>query len=198
MMTSMRMGSSNWETKTSRPGVHTYGESNVIVQEIKFSLGGTTGWHKHPGVVLLTLAADSGPVDWYDAHCGKVTYEAGDTWTESTRLHDVVNNSAMDAHFLVTYLSRQLSRRGATSARMSPHRNALRRSASTNRTQPRSERRGTTMHSGASCLDSVAIPMPVKKTFFRSSLVRKPPNGSPSRHFLQYLSRFSYQGAAMT
>jgi quercetin dioxygenase-like cupin family protein len=84
--------------------VHTYGASNIVVQEIKFSPGGTTGWHKHPGVVLLTLAADSGPVDWYDAHCGKVTYKAGDTWTESTRLHDVVNNSSMDAHFLVTYL----------------------------------------------------------------------------------------------
>src|ERR1700733_1460096 len=85
-------------------GVHTYGASNVVVQEIKFSPGGTTGWHKHPGVVLLTLAADSGPVDWYDAHCGRVTYKAGDTWTESTRLHDVVNNSSMDAHFVITYV----------------------------------------------------------------------------------------------
>jgi quercetin dioxygenase-like cupin family protein len=84
--------------------VHTYGASNVVVQEIKFSPGGTTGWHKHPGVVLLTLTADSGPVDWYDAHCGKITYKAGDTWTEGTKLHDVVNNSSMDAHFLVTYL----------------------------------------------------------------------------------------------
>lgn len=84
--------------------VHTYGASNVVVQEVKFSPGGTTGWHKHPGVLLLTLAADSGPVDWYDAHCGKVTYQAGDTWTEGTKLHDVVNNSSMDAHFLVTYV----------------------------------------------------------------------------------------------
>jgi quercetin dioxygenase-like cupin family protein len=84
--------------------VHTYGASNVVLQDVKFSPGGTTGWHKHPGVVLLTLTADSGSVDWYDAHCGKVTYKAGDTWTEGTRLHDVVNNSAMDAHFLVTYL----------------------------------------------------------------------------------------------
>src|ERR1700760_2237886 len=84
--------------------VHTYGASNVVVQEIKFAQVGTTGWHKHPGVVILTLAADSGSVDWYDAHCGKVTYKAGDTWTEGTRLHDVVNNSSMDAHFVVTSL----------------------------------------------------------------------------------------------
>jgi quercetin dioxygenase-like cupin family protein len=84
--------------------VHTFGASNVIVQDVIFSPGGTTGWHQHPGVLLLTLAADSGPVDWYDAHCGKVTYNAGDTWTEGTKLHDVVNNSSMNAHFVVTYV----------------------------------------------------------------------------------------------
>ncbi len=84
--------------------VHTDGSSNVVVQDVKFYPGGTTGWHKHPGVLLLTLAADSGPVDWYDAHCGKVTYKAGDSWTEGTKLHDVVNNSPTYAHFLVTYI----------------------------------------------------------------------------------------------
>jgi hypothetical protein len=84
--------------------VHTYGASNVIVQDVKITPGGTTGWHRHPGVLLLTLAADSGPVDWYDAHCGKVTYNAGDAWTEGTKLHDVVNNSSVDAHFVATYV----------------------------------------------------------------------------------------------
>ena len=82
----------------------TDGDSNIIQQEIKFSPGGTTGWHKHPGIVVLTLAADSGPVDGYDAECGKTIYKAGDSWTEGTKLHDVVNRSSMDAHFLVTYI----------------------------------------------------------------------------------------------
>jgi len=84
--------------------VHTYGAANFIVQDIKLSPGGTTGWHVHPGILLLTLAADSGQIDWYDAHCGKVTYQAGDAWTESTKLHDVVNNSSTDAHFVITYI----------------------------------------------------------------------------------------------
>ena len=53
---------------------------------------------------MLSLAADSGSIDWYDAHCGKVTYNAGDSWTEGTKLHDVVNNSSADAHFLITYI----------------------------------------------------------------------------------------------
>jgi quercetin dioxygenase-like cupin family protein len=84
--------------------LETEGAANFIQQEIKFSPGGTTGWHTHPGILLLTLAADSGPIDWYDANCVKTVYKAGDSWTESTKLHDVFNSSAMDAHFLVTYV----------------------------------------------------------------------------------------------
>ncbi len=80
------------------------GASNIIQQEVKFSPGGTTGWHTHPGVVILTLAADSGPVDWYDSKCGKTVYVAGDSWTEGTKLHDVVNHGSTDVHFLVTYV----------------------------------------------------------------------------------------------
>jgi quercetin dioxygenase-like cupin family protein len=84
--------------------LETEGASNFIVQDVKFSPGGTTGWHTHPGILLLTLAADSGPIDWYDAHCAKTVYNAGDSWTEGTKLHDVVNNSSQDAHFVVTYV----------------------------------------------------------------------------------------------
>ena len=84
--------------------LETEGPANFIVQEVKFSPGGTTGWHSHPGILLLSLAADSGSIDWYDANCGKHVYNAGDSWTEGTKLHDVVNNSAIDAHFLVTYV----------------------------------------------------------------------------------------------
>ncbi len=82
----------------------TDGASNIIQQEIVFLPGGTTGWHKHPGVVLLTLAADSGPVEWYDKKCGKRVYNPGDSWTEGTKLHDVVNSGTTNVHFLVTYI----------------------------------------------------------------------------------------------
>ena len=78
--------------------------ANYNCSVVNFSQGCTTGWHTHPGILLLSLAADSGPVDWYDAACGKRVYNAGDSWTEGTKLHDVVNNSSIDAHFLVTYV----------------------------------------------------------------------------------------------
>lgn len=84
--------------------METEGAANFIAQEVKFSPGGTTGWHTHPGIILLTLAADSGPIDWYDANCVKHVYKAGDSWTEGTKLHDVVNSSSIDAHFVVTYV----------------------------------------------------------------------------------------------
>lgn len=82
----------------------TEGASNFIVQDAIFSPGGTTGWHTHPGVLLLSLTPDSGPIDWYDATCGKHVYQPGDSWTEGTTLHDVVNNSSLDAHLVVTYV----------------------------------------------------------------------------------------------
>jgi quercetin dioxygenase-like cupin family protein len=84
--------------------LETEGPANFIVQDAVFVPGGTTGWHKHPGVLLLSLTADSGSVDWYDAKCQKHVYNAGDSWTEGTTLHDVVNNSSLNAHFIVTYV----------------------------------------------------------------------------------------------
>ena len=91
-------------TEGFRAGVETDGPANFIVQNVIFGRGGTTGWHRHPGVLLLSLTADSGSVDWYDAKCVKHVYNAGDSWTESTTLHDVVNSSSSNAHFVVTYI----------------------------------------------------------------------------------------------
>jgi quercetin dioxygenase-like cupin family protein len=84
--------------------LETEGASNFVVQDAIFSPGGTTGWHTHPGVLLLSLTPDSGPIDWYDAKCGKHVYQPGDSWTEGTTLHDVVNNSSLNAHLVVTYV----------------------------------------------------------------------------------------------
>jgi len=37
--------------------------------------------------------------------CGRTVYNAGDSWTEGTKLHDVVNRGSTDVHFLVTYIA---------------------------------------------------------------------------------------------
>lgn len=84
--------------------LETSGPANIVQQDVTFSPSGTTGWHQHPGLLLLTLAADSGSVDWYDSSCHKTVYQAGDSWTEGTSLHDVVVNASSPAHFLITYV----------------------------------------------------------------------------------------------
>jgi hypothetical protein len=84
--------------------VETEGAANFLVLDAKYAQGGTTGWHSHPGILLLSLAADSGPIDWYDANCVKHVYNAGDSWTEGTSLHDVVFPTAQGAHFVITYI----------------------------------------------------------------------------------------------
>jgi quercetin dioxygenase-like cupin family protein len=85
-----------------RAKVETDGASNVIVQDIALLPGGYTGWHTHPGILLLTLT--EGSVEWFDAKCGKHIYNAGDSWTENTPLHDVRNAGSVNAHFVITYL----------------------------------------------------------------------------------------------
>ena len=84
--------------------LETEGASNFVVQDAIFSPGGATGWHTHPGVLLLSLTADSGAIDWYDAKCVKHVYQPGDSWTEGTTLHDFVNSSSVNAHVVVTYV----------------------------------------------------------------------------------------------
>jgi quercetin dioxygenase-like cupin family protein len=82
--------------------VETDGASNVVVQDVAFVPGGYTGWHNHPGILLLTLT--EGSVEWYDAKCGKHIYNAGDSWTENTPLHYVRAVGSVNARFMITYL----------------------------------------------------------------------------------------------
>jgi len=84
--------------------VETEGATDFHTTDTAWVQGGTTHWHTHPGILLLTLAADSGPIDWYDSNCQKTVYKAGDSWTEGTSLHDVVVSDPAGAHFLVTYI----------------------------------------------------------------------------------------------
>jgi quercetin dioxygenase-like cupin family protein len=82
--------------------VETDGASNFVVQDVAFVPGGYTGWHNHPGILLLTLT--EGSVEWYDAKCGKHIYNAGDSWTENTPLHYVRAVGSVNARFMVTYV----------------------------------------------------------------------------------------------
>ena len=53
----------------------TKGPADVRVQRIDIVPGGRSGWHHHPGVVII--AVQSGTVTYVDSDCDAVSYGAG-------------------------------------------------------------------------------------------------------------------------
>ena len=53
----------------------TKGPSDLFVQSNEWELGGSTGWHTHPGHSLIIVTA--GEVTAYDASCTPTVYAAG-------------------------------------------------------------------------------------------------------------------------
>jgi quercetin dioxygenase-like cupin family protein len=77
--------------------------ADVAIVRVVIELGGSTGWHYHPGVGLAAVA--SGAVAFYDADCEKSVYTAGRV---SLTSHDepmlVRNNRNVDAVFYVAVI----------------------------------------------------------------------------------------------
>ena len=65
---------------------------------------GHSGWHSHPGVVLVTVA--SGTVTFYDADCSFNVYPAGSSFVESNGATGLARNtsSTTPAVVYVTYI----------------------------------------------------------------------------------------------
>jgi quercetin dioxygenase-like cupin family protein len=80
----------------------TDGASDFYFQDLVVGPGGYTGWHSHPGVLMIALK--EGSVDWYDANCVKHTYSAGQSFTESSESHNVFNAGTVNAHLLISYI----------------------------------------------------------------------------------------------
>jgi quercetin dioxygenase-like cupin family protein len=87
-----------WHLKLSASG-----PSNFYVQDLLLAPGGYSGWHHHPGVLLITVT--EGFIDWYDEDCNKTTYTAGQSFTESNAVHDLVNPGGVNAHLLIAYIT---------------------------------------------------------------------------------------------
>ena len=65
---------------------------------------GSSGWHSHPGVVLVSVV--SGSLVVYDAHCAATVYAAGSAFTESGNEPGLVRNESATTPEVsyVTYL----------------------------------------------------------------------------------------------
>jgi quercetin dioxygenase-like cupin family protein len=78
------------------------GQSDVYFQDLVIGPGGYTGWHSHPGVVLLTVK--EGAVEFYDETCARRTFMAGQSFTEGSEAHAAVNRGTSNTRLLIAYI----------------------------------------------------------------------------------------------
>jgi quercetin dioxygenase-like cupin family protein len=83
--------------------LHTKGPTDVAMQTILSPPGGSSGWHSHPGVVVV--AVQSGTVTLYDAHCDTTEYGPGQAFVEvGDHALLVRNNTTSNAVLYVTLI----------------------------------------------------------------------------------------------
>lgn len=84
-------------------GHGTRSPSVFIFEDNSFDPGGNTGWHYHPGILLVTMV--EGSVDWYDARCQKHVRKAGDFFMERDReIHELRNSGSGPARLIITFV----------------------------------------------------------------------------------------------
>jgi predicted metal-dependent enzyme (double-stranded beta helix superfamily) len=82
--------------------------TDVRVQQLTFAPGTRTGWHHHPGIVLV--AVQSGQVTFFDSNCESKTYGPGSSngsvFTEvGTEPREVRNLSGATATVVSTFIA---------------------------------------------------------------------------------------------
>lgn len=75
-------------------GSHTHldDESTMVVAEVNWEPGGTSGWHRHPGVVLVSVLEGEVEVTW-ERDCVPRTYSAGEGFFDPGVIHNADNLS---------------------------------------------------------------------------------------------------------
>lgn len=67
--------------------------STMIVAEVNWEeTGSSSGWHLHPGIVLVSMTDGEIEVTW-DSDCVPRTYAAGDGWLDPGDIHNAVATS---------------------------------------------------------------------------------------------------------
>jgi quercetin dioxygenase-like cupin family protein len=77
---------------------------DIVVGENSFAPGGSSGWHSHPGKVIIGVARGSITI-YHGDDCSGTTYSAGDVFIEHPGVViDGVNEGTTAAVLNVTYL----------------------------------------------------------------------------------------------
>jgi quercetin dioxygenase-like cupin family protein len=82
------------------------GATDFVQQDVALAPGGFSGWHSHPGPVLIVVK--TGTASWYSAenpNCEAIIYPAGSAFVEPANAHHLVSNQgSTDLELLTTYL----------------------------------------------------------------------------------------------
>jgi quercetin dioxygenase-like cupin family protein len=79
------------------------GSADIVTVKVVIKPGGSTGWHHHPGITLVSVA--SGTATEYRADCEKTVLKAGDGFFEGTdEPHVVRNEGNVDAVLYPTFV----------------------------------------------------------------------------------------------
>ena len=79
------------------------GSADIVTLKVVIKPGGSTGWHHHPGVTLVSVA--SGTPTEYRADCEKTVLKAGEGFFEGTEEPHVVRNEGnVDAVLYPTFV----------------------------------------------------------------------------------------------
>ena len=79
---------SNWHFQLKAEGA----PCDFVVQDVALAPGGYSGWHSHPGPVLITVK--EGTASWYDADCVLYKYAAGMAFIEDAGANHFVRNES--------------------------------------------------------------------------------------------------------
>ena len=93
----------------SKSGIHlkTKGSTDLVTQQIVLPGGGHTGWHSHPGPVLVTVKRGALRLIYAGEACEGTVYEAGDSFVDRGEevVHIARNVSATaEVELWATYL----------------------------------------------------------------------------------------------
>ena len=78
--------------------------ADFALAKVVIEPGGTTGWHHHPGVALVSV--NSGSVTEYDKNCHKSVFKAGEGFFETNgEVHVVRNRGKANAVLYVTFIA---------------------------------------------------------------------------------------------
>ena len=81
--------------------------TDFVTQTISIAPGGTTGWHTHPGPVLVTVKSGALTVVYAnDSSCAGTTYTAGQSFIDfgNANIHTALNKGPLPTELWATYI----------------------------------------------------------------------------------------------